>query len=179
MSQAIYESVKSLIKLNTVKIGEVELKNILEKHIIYKVPSFYAEDYVIADKVKNDKTTKSFIGFKIKSIKKLPPPSRTPLLVLLASVFMLLLVTIITAFSIFYLSPQYSNYYIHKSDFIDPVSVIRNLRNENDIAHTYLYKHLKTQTNKHISNFNLSDVEFDSTKSLDSLIILIQNDLIV
>ena len=46
MSQAFYDSVKVKSDFSAVRVGDVALKNILSKYTIYKIPSFYAEDYI-------------------------------------------------------------------------------------------------------------------------------------
>ena len=67
MSQAFYDSVKVKSDFSAVRVGDVALKNILSKYTIYKIPSFYAEDYI---EPASDSEADTFqINYKIKYIK--------------------------------------------------------------------------------------------------------------
>lgn len=75
LSQAVYQAVRSHSKVSAIRIGEVELKNIVEKYIIYKIPSLYGEEQN-GDQAFDPPA--GLLDFKIKRFEKLPPPSRSP-----------------------------------------------------------------------------------------------------
>jgi len=94
MSQAFYDSVKVKSDFSAVRVGDVALKNILSKYTIYKIPSFYAEDYI--EPISDSEKDTFQINYKIKNIKKLPPPSRSILetsSLLIPAYFGLILIT--------------------------------------------------------------------------------------
>ena len=75
MSQAIYQSVKSHTDISAIRVGEIELKNIIEKYTIYKVPSLYEEYRELATGEEEEDT--ELLDFEIKSVEIMPPPSRS------------------------------------------------------------------------------------------------------
>ncbi|MCH7733562.1 MAG: adenylate/guanylate cyclase domain-containing protein [Candidatus Marinimicrobia bacterium] len=75
LSQAVYQSVKSRTDISAVRIGEVELKNIIQKYTVYKIPPFYAED--LSETTDLEQKEEHLLDFKIKGIQNLPPPSRS------------------------------------------------------------------------------------------------------
>ena len=75
MSQAVYQSVKSHTDISAIHVGEVELKNIIEKYTIYKVPSFY-EEFRDGD-LQDAQDDSTLLDFEIKSVETMPPPSRS------------------------------------------------------------------------------------------------------
>jgi len=73
LSQAVYQSVTSNLDLSAILVGEVELKNIIEKYVVYRIPPFYAED-LAETSVSVKKGEKRIFDFKINSIQRMPPP---------------------------------------------------------------------------------------------------------
>ncbi len=84
MSQAVYQAVKSHTALEAVHHGEVELKNIVEKYVVYKIPSTdppLADDAargverrVAADSAREveRRAAPGVLNFKVKSVQKWP-----------------------------------------------------------------------------------------------------------
>lgn len=52
ISEALYQSVRNATKIEAVRVGDVELKNILQKYTIYKIPSLYHFVMYSARKIK-------------------------------------------------------------------------------------------------------------------------------
>ncbi len=76
LSNAVYNSAKSSNQFNIVKHGEVELKNILEKYTIYKVPSVYGDQY---RRKETDSDSKNQFSYKVKKITNLPVKFLSPI----------------------------------------------------------------------------------------------------
>jgi class 3 adenylate cyclase len=77
ISEALYQSVRNTTKVEAMKVGEVELKNILQKYTIYKIPSLYPQDprtetnHPIQEEAKH--------GYRIKKVTDLPVRYLSPL----------------------------------------------------------------------------------------------------
>ena len=74
ISDAVYQAVKKSAELDPVRVGEVELKNILERHVIYEFPPFYTTPAPANSTERPTKKPVSDSGFSIERIEKLPPP---------------------------------------------------------------------------------------------------------
>jgi len=73
ISQSIYQSVKSYSEFNAIRVGEVDLKNIMDKYVIYKIPSLY-EDRFWSQGTENNKNGQQHC-YRIKKISTLPVKS--------------------------------------------------------------------------------------------------------
>jgi len=118
LSSAVYDSAKSSKQFNILKQGEVELKNILEKYIIYKVPSVYGDQYIKKENVKETKAkdNQQEFNYKIKQILKLPVRFLSPLETAIYSIILNILLIFGTTY-IFLLFDTESNI-IGLSEFI-------------------------------------------------------------
>jgi class 3 adenylate cyclase len=82
ISEAVYEAVKDQMGSKIVKVGDVELKNILQKYVIYKIPSLYGEEFAAAKKSAARKSGASDDGrraYRVKRIDNLPVASLSPM----------------------------------------------------------------------------------------------------
>jgi len=70
ISQSLYESARNHAKFDAIKVGDVELKNILERYTIYKIPSSYEIDHPAPVNRPSEKTPK--YNFKVRKISPLP-----------------------------------------------------------------------------------------------------------
>jgi class 3 adenylate cyclase len=70
MTQAVYQSIKSNLKIEVKDKGEVELKNIVDKYYLYKYPKIESETNI------NEEDSFDNNSLKISSIKKIPPINR-------------------------------------------------------------------------------------------------------
>ena len=116
LSSAVYDSAKSSNQFKIVKQGEVELKNILEKYIIYKVPSVYGDQYIKKDNVKELKTKDSQqeYNYKIKQIINLPVRFLSPIETAAYSVIFYVIIFLGT----FYMYPGFSEKNIKLGEFV-------------------------------------------------------------
>ena len=165
MSQAFYDSVKVKSDFSAVRIGDVALKNILSKYTIYKIPSFYAEDYI--EPVSTIEPDTFQINYKIKNIKKLPPPSRSVLetsFILIPAYFGLILITMILTFMIL------DDYQIGKSEITNSHSLIQELKNPNNKATSYIKTLLYDETKNLIDTIKVKSIN-------DSIIRIIRKDI--
>ena len=131
LSQAVYQSAQSRLNISAILVGETELKNIIEKYVVYKIPPFYAED--IAETSVSARTgEKQLFDFKINSIVRMPPPKR-PFSHALAKVFVNILLG--GGFGLFMGSLFFSNQGLAPGDIHDPEGLILKLRDiDNPIA---------------------------------------------
>ena len=72
MTQAIYQSVKSNLKIEVKEKGEVELKNIVDKYNLYKYPKNNQDDNTTFEEMPVDEKS----NIKISGIKKITPITR-------------------------------------------------------------------------------------------------------
>jgi class 3 adenylate cyclase len=84
ISEALYQSVRNSTNVEAVKVGDVELKNILQRYTIYKIPSLYAAD--IPPQPQRLSRPALGQGYRIKKIVHLPVKYLSPIELALASV---------------------------------------------------------------------------------------------
>jgi class 3 adenylate cyclase len=77
ISQSVYDAVIESTPIEIVKIGDVSLKNIIEKYVVYKIPSIYAGD-IPDDEVLSDDVDQVF-HYRTKSVTDLPVNFLSPL----------------------------------------------------------------------------------------------------
>ena len=147
LSQAVYQSVQSNLDLSAILVGEMELKNIIEKYVVYKIPPFYAED-LAETSVSVKKGEKRIFDFKIDSIKRIPPPKRSfwavlPYMFLLMPAFVLLGL---------YLTFN-PNLGLYPGDIEDTERLIIKLKNTSDPISRGIRNKLLTTTKKLIDEY--------------------------
>lgn len=165
MSQAFYDSVKVKSDFSAVRIGDVALKNILSKYTIYKIPSFYAEDYI--EPVNTTESDTFQINYKIKNIKKLPPPSRGVLetsLIIIPAYFGLIFITMFLTFMVL------DDDQIGRFEITNSQSLIQELKNPNNKASSYIKTLLYTETKNLIDTLKAENIN-------DSIVRIIRKDL--
>ncbi len=96
ISQSIYDAATKSAPIEAVRVGDVSLKNIVEKYVIYKIPSFYAEDIRDAE-VPSPSVDRGY-RYRTKSVTDLPVNFLSPLEVAVYSLlFCTLLIWVIAA----------------------------------------------------------------------------------
>ncbi|OGV60966.1 MAG: hypothetical protein A2283_09955 [Lentisphaerae bacterium RIFOXYA12_FULL_48_11] len=70
ISQSLYESAKNHATFDAIKVGDVELKNILERYTIYKIPSSYEIKRTVPENQQAKNAQK--YRFKVRKIASLP-----------------------------------------------------------------------------------------------------------
>lgn len=177
LSQSVYHAVRAHVAMNALKIGEIELKNILEKHVIYKIPTFYAEDIMLEEEGISNELEKRPTEVKVNSIQRLPSPSRSTWGTAL-STFLLLLCFITTAI-VLGIVVGYSNvkYCVWSSDVVDPTGMVRRLRDTDDIHVLGIRDHFRRKTLLLIDDYGGENPKVDIDADLAVVIKRIINDM--
>ncbi|MEW6665127.1 MAG: adenylate/guanylate cyclase domain-containing protein [Thermodesulfobacteriota bacterium] len=84
ISEALYQSVRNTTKVEAMKVGEVELKNILQKYTIYKIPSSYPHDPGLERGKPVHQEARQ--GYRIRKIADLPVKYLSPLEMTISSI---------------------------------------------------------------------------------------------
>lgn len=79
ISEAVYEAVKDSIESKIEKLGDVELKNILQKYVLYKIPSLYGDEFVRKQKAASQEKTNPKKSYRIKKITDMPVSTLAPM----------------------------------------------------------------------------------------------------
>ena len=157
LSQAIYQSVTSQLDLSAIQVGEVELKNIIEKYVIYKIPAFYAE-HLTEDSVSVKKEEERIYDFKIDSIKRMPPPKRSYWSSLLV-MFLIFFTSGIIGFTMGFMAAPPG---LGPGEFQDPAGFIAKLRDTDNPVSQYIGGMLLVETAQLVKDYeNLSSVPFN------------------
>lgn len=78
ISEALYDAVSSHAGAGIVKVGDVELKNILRRYVIYKIPSLYGDEFAKASGATAGGRAETF-RYSVKSVVNLPVGSLSAL----------------------------------------------------------------------------------------------------
>ena len=149
LSQAVYQSVQSSLDLSAILVGEMELKNIIEKYVVYKIPPFYAEE-LAETSVSVKKGEKRIFDFKIDSIKRIPPPKRSFWTVLPFGLLLSPVPVLIGIMSFLLISP---NLGLWPGDIEDPELLIGKLKSNSDPISQGIRNKLLTTTKKLIDEY--------------------------
>lgn len=158
LSQAVYQSVKSHTDVKVDSLGEVELKNIVEKYTVYTIPSFYSHGLTDTSISKQEEPK---LNFKIKNIERLPPPSRlyrSVLGITVLSSFLLIIIVMIGA--IMSIPPG-----IKRGEIENPIGLISKLQNNNDPASSYVYRQLSVEIQQLINEFDIMSSVSDTVRN--------------
>ena len=156
MSQAVYQSVISHTNISAILVGEVELKNIIEKYTIYKVPSFY-EEYQDDSSSGGEEDT-ALLDFEIKSVETMPPPSRSYWKMVSLLLFFLLL-NLVGGFIIGLNRNRGTD--IPHSEVMDMKSLILKLQDDDSPVSRELRNRLDSETAAMIDRFVATDSVID------------------
>lgn len=96
VSEALYQSVRNTTKIEAMKVGEVELKNILQKYTIYKIPSPYPHDPRMETRHPIQEDPKH--GYRIKKITDLPVRYLSPLEMAISSILFCALCIVVLSY---------------------------------------------------------------------------------
>ena len=86
LSEAVYQAVAASSAIKAILVGEVELKNILQRQVIYRIPSFYPVP--MSDPTDVAKSRSLHLGAVVR-VEALPPPRRGFASMLLACAILL------------------------------------------------------------------------------------------
>ena len=166
MSQAVYDSVKIKSDFSAIRVGDVSLKNIINKYTVYKIPSFYAGDY---DEPYDQELGDNFqINYQIKDITKLPVPSRS---IIGTSLFIIPSYIALVSFAAFVTFFFLRDNRMNKDEIINLKQLILNLKDPQNEPMVYVKELLNYETRALIDSDVIEDI------SQDSIRIIIQKDL--
>jgi hypothetical protein len=74
ISNAVYQAVLKSVDPKPILVGEVELKNIVERHVIYEFPPLYDSPVVDSADAQGQSNSQHTLGGRIIRIDELPPP---------------------------------------------------------------------------------------------------------
>ena len=74
ISNAVYQAVLKSVDPKPILVGEVELKNIVERHVIYEFPPLYESPVVYSADAQGQSNSQHTLGDRIIRIDELPPP---------------------------------------------------------------------------------------------------------
>jgi class 3 adenylate cyclase len=74
ISNAVYQAVLKSVDPKPILVGEVELKNIVERHVIYEFPPLYDSPVVDSADAQGQSNSQHTLGDRIIRIDELPPP---------------------------------------------------------------------------------------------------------
>jgi len=177
LSQSVYQAVRAQVAMNALRVGEIELKNILEKHVIYKIPAFYAEDIMLDEKGVAEEAEKRPAALKISSIEDIPSSSRSTWGTAL-STFLLLLVFLTTVITLGIVA-GYSNvkYLIWTSDVLDQANMVERLKAVDDIHIAAIRNQIRRKTLMLVDNYDSAAQQEDKGEELVALIKRVVNDM--
>ena len=84
VSESLYRSVQNTTRIEAMKVGDVELKNILQKYTIYKIPSPYA--YTLPEEMKRPAQVERSHGYRIRKVITLPVKYLSPVELAVSSI---------------------------------------------------------------------------------------------
>ncbi len=160
LSQAIYQAVKSQSSVEAVHVGEVELKNILEKYVVYRIAPLYA----VEKKGEAPATHSSASGelrFKVKSVKPQATIGRSRWLYALKWVAIreLFLIAIMVTLLIHghNTKKNYSKndpFLMFHSEVRDPISLVNKFREPSDPVSRFIHAGLTSELKQQISAYD-------------------------
>ncbi len=161
MSQAFYDSVKVKSDFSAIRIGEVDLKNILEKYTLYKIPSFYVDNVIDSGLESTDGQFQ--MKYEIESIKKLPPPSRSimDMSIIIISGYSLFLVI-----TVFIMTSLIKTDRLRTEDLKNPGKILNELKNPTNNFTKHVKGLFNEDAKKHIESYNLSNSVNDTIKNI-------------
>ncbi len=106
----------------------------------------------LAEPLKDRAKRNGSLDFKIRSVKRLPPPSRAPLLVGLVGGPLIFVANVFFVYLGFDLGS--ADYRIRGDEFLEPASVIAELRNKDNVFAAQIRSHLPIATRNAIDEFH-------------------------
>ncbi len=106
----------------------------------------------LAEPLKDRAKRNGSLDFKIRSVKRLPPPSRAPLLVGLVGGPLIFVANVFLLYHLFDLG--WGGYRIRGDEFLEPASVIAELRNKDNVFAAQIRSHLPIATRNAIDEFH-------------------------
>ena len=153
-SEAVYQTIKTNFDVEPVLIGEVQLKNIIEKQVVYKIPPLYGSSAPDNHSSETVEPQANALRFRVNRIEKLPPPERTPFSVAINIGSQVSVVFLISALlSPFLLSAFVRPYRIARTQLIDPSSITVALQQREHPAYVRVWESLNQGTRQEINSY--------------------------
>ena len=145
LSEAVYQAVSGNPAIKPLLVGEVELKNIVQKQVIYRIPSFYSSS---VHETQGSAAGRRSLDFSaVDRIEELPPPTRGPLS--MAVGFLVGLSSTSTS----------APYAIWEWELLEPEAMVIALQERTGSAHVYIWEGLDRETREAITAFDASQTE--------------------
>ena len=148
LSQAVYQAIRAHSDVQPILVGEVELKNILEKHVIYRIPPFYGSQ--MEDRPRS--AHRHSLSFGVQRIERLPPPKRSPPFMGLIGVLLGFLAALAGMLLGLYTSRE--PYRIWKTEVVDPAGILTALQQRRNDALGRVWGSLDKNTRRRIEAFD-------------------------
>jgi len=164
MSQAVYQAVKAHTPIEAVHVGEVELKNIIEKYVIYKIPSPYTSEIEWTEKPQILTSKQKVIDFRIKRIENLPSTSKTfiEMLSIWAAVDILFMTILIIGCSIMSLYRAPGRLLI--GDLMDATQLAIKIKSDADPLSEYIHSRMTTKNRRLLDAYNSDSLASEELK---------------
>ena len=124
ISNAVFQAIKTTADMDPVLVGEVELKNILERHVIYEFPPFYELANVRKNTLESANTGTKATKVKLVRTEKMPP-SASGIPILFFLIFMAISGLLVGAVGIF--DEKIDPYRILRSELRHPSKIVDTL----------------------------------------------------
>jgi class 3 adenylate cyclase len=155
LSEAVYQAIAASSPIKPVLVGEVELKNILQRQVIYRIPAFYN----LPASVGASQRARSLDSGAVGRIETLPPPRRG----LGSAVIISAIVTPLSLFagwlSAAFVDSVQQRYAIAAWEVVDAPMLVETLRSHADPASTRIWESLDRDARAALTDFDRDDVQ--------------------
>gem|GEM_PF-1573777 len=160
MSQAVYQAVKAHTPIEAVHVGEVELKNIIEKYVVYKIPPLYAVETGYEEAEAPVRPATGLLRFKVKEVRRWPTVGRSRWLYIIKWTIIFYIVRLASGFSLtLLLTPYFANLsekyqIIQFYNIYDPISFVNKLRQPRDPVSVFIREQITANTRQLIDEYD-------------------------
>jgi class 3 adenylate cyclase len=159
LSEAVYQAIGANAAVQPIRVGEVELKNILQKQVIYRIPSLYGGD-ADGDRAATYGTSSARRLGAVDRIDVLPPPSRGPAAAILWSLVIGPLAVVLGVWTGAAANRQ--PYRIWVWEMTEPAVIVQSLKDRTTPAHEQIWESLDRRARDAITAFDASLAEDSS-----------------
>ena len=153
LSQAVYQAIKAHSEIKPILVGEVELKNILEKQVIYKIPPLYTSEESDTDGSAPFTSRHESLHFRVNRIDKLPGAKRTPLSMGILGALAVPLGVFLGVLTLAIFPRADDRYRIWADELARPTQIVTALQRRENSAHTRIWESLNREARQLIDSF--------------------------
>lgn len=146
LSDAVYRAIGANATVKPILVGEVELKNIVERQVIYRIPSFYGGSVVDPPMTAHRRSSLEFGA--VDRIEELPPPTRGPLPMAFAGVVLGFVSVVLGFYFGAVINPPYR---IWEWELLEPEAIVGALLERANPAHVAVWESLDRETREAIT----------------------------